>query len=183
LPAIAESHLVAETAATQKEILVVLVQHGFILGLSIALCESYLCVQSGRRPETGWAPLLYNQPTWSASKPSGSCRFGALHQFRVAGFRIYLIRQVNLWEVDIRAPGVHRPAHTPGRMGTAWLRRASPARRRVRVAAFVHGGRPGSSRRFWPGPCQMKMGLCQTFQLRFFGANASSASMTTGMCV
>ena len=42
LPAIAESQLVAEAGARRKDILVVLVQHEFIIVLSIALCEPCL---------------------------------------------------------------------------------------------------------------------------------------------
>ena len=67
LPAIAESQLVAEAGATRKDILVVFVQHGFMILLSFALCEPCLRVQSGYPPE--WAGRLC-----SATSPPGSLR-------------------------------------------------------------------------------------------------------------
>src|SRR5664280_303697 len=59
--------------------------------------------------------------------------------------------------VTLRVLGGHRRVRTRGRTGTAWLRRAAPARTPNRAVAAGRAGRPGSSRRLWPGPCRMRM--------------------------
>jgi hypothetical protein len=66
-----------------------------------------------------------------------------------------------------RAPDVHKPVRRRGKTGIIWIRRVSPARMRVRLAASVRAGKPGSLRRPWPVPRRMKMLSGQTFRLKF----------------
>jgi hypothetical protein len=79
-----------------------------------------------------------------------------------------------------RAPDVHTPVRRRGRMGTAAPPRASPAGRRILVAAAGRAGRPRSSRKSGPWPCRRRMLLVHSYRgstLRPSDADASLAGM------